>query len=86
MDHLVVKTVRPVERGDARDEALLDAEVPAFEGDQVAEFEQAFGSAGWDDSFRRKRRRFAMGAHVTGEIETEFDRRVDCGFDDDGSQ
>ena len=77
--------MRAVKRGDASDEALLDAKVAAFEGDKVANFEQPFGSPPRDDSFRRKRRRSAVGVYVAREIETEFDGRADFCFDDDGS-
>ena len=52
LNHLVFKTTGAVERGDPCDEALLDAKMAAFEGDQVAKFEQAFGSPRRDDSFR----------------------------------
>ncbi|MGZ8485108.1 MAG: hypothetical protein ACXW6R_14415 [Candidatus Binatia bacterium] len=84
-NHLVVKTMRAVKRGDPRDEALLDAKVAALEGDQVAKFEQPFGTPRRDDAFRRKRRRFAVGVYVASEVETEFDGRADFCFDDDGS-
>ena len=74
LNHFVVETMGAVERGDPSDEALLDAKVAAFEGDQVAKFEQAFGSPRRDDSFRRKRRRFAVGVYIARQVETEFDR------------
>jgi len=82
-DHLIVEAMRSLEHRDARDEALPDAKVAAFEGDQVAELEQAFGAPRRDHPFRRKRRRFAMGVHIAGEVEAEFDGRADFGFDDD---
>ncbi len=52
LNHLVVKAMRAVKRGDPRDEALLDAKVAAFEGDQIAKFEQPFGTPRRDDAFR----------------------------------
>jgi hypothetical protein len=50
LNHFVVESPRRVERGDPRDEALLDAKVAAFEGDQIAEFKQTLGAAWFNGS------------------------------------
>ena len=49
-DHLVVEALGPFEHSNSRAEALFDAKVAAFEGDQIAKLEQPLGAAWLNDS------------------------------------
>ena len=85
LNHFVVESPRTVEGGDPGDEALLEAKVAAFEGDQIAELEQARGSPRRDDSLGRKRGGLRMHTDISREIEAKLNGRAEFCFDDDAS-
>ena len=69
MNHFIDEADRTVELSDASDEPLSDAEVTAFEGNEIAALEEALHSPRFNDAFGRKRGGLRMNVDITGKIE-----------------
>jgi|SoiMethySBSTD1v2_1073268.scaffolds.fasta_scaffold260738_3 hypothetical protein len=81
VNHFIDKPDGAVELGDASDKVLPDAEVAAFEGDEVAALEQSVHSTRSNDALGRKRGGFRMNTDIARQIEAQLDGCIDCGFD-----
>jgi hypothetical protein len=81
VNHFIDKPDRAVELGDASDEALFDAEVTPFEGDEIAALEQSVHSPRLNDALGRKRGGFRMNTDITREIEAQLNGCIHSGFD-----
>jgi hypothetical protein len=85
LNHFIDESLRPIKRGDSRDKALRDAQVAAFESDDIADFKQAMCSTRFNDALRREDGRLGMGIYIAREIEAQLDGRADSSFNDDHS-
>jgi hypothetical protein len=81
--HFVHEASRAIDFRDAGRKPLANTDVPSFECQQIAELQHARRPPRLDDALAGKRRAFGMHINVEGEIEADFDRRLDPRFDDD---
>ena len=83
---LVDVAPRRIHLRDPHRDPLPHAEMAAFEGEEIAELEEAEGAPWLDDALAGEGGRGGVRADVAREIEDALERRGDARFDDDRRQ